>query len=63
MQWLANLVAYLGTHGAYANASGSLAEEREVAAQIDRFLVRFDHPAGRSRVPAEPASGECARVA
>jgi len=63
MQWLADLVAHLGTHGAYTNASSSLAEEREVATQLDRFLVRFDHPAGRSRAPAEPASGECVRVA
>jgi hypothetical protein len=63
MQWLTDLVALLGTHGAYANASRSLAEEREVAAQLDRFLLRFDHPAGRDRIPAEPPSGDAVRVA
>lgn len=58
MQWLADLVSLLGPHGAYANASQSLAEEREAAAQVDRFLLRFDHPAGRSRTPLEPTAGE-----
>lgn len=62
MQWLADLVALLGTHGAYANASRSLAEEREVAVRLDRFLVSFDHPAGGARTPVEPAAGDC-RVA
>jgi len=63
MQWLADLIALVGAHGAYANASRSLAEEREVEGQIDRFLLRFDHPAGRARMPIEPAGGECSRVA
>jgi len=63
MQWLSDLVALLGTHGSFANASRSLAEERAVAAQLDRFLVSFEHPAGRSRVPLEPPAGECTRVA
>lgn len=63
MQWLADLAAHLGTHGAYANASTSLADEREGAAQIDRFLLRFEHPSGRSRHPVEPAAGEWIRVA
>jgi len=63
MQWLADLVAHLGAHGAYANASRSLAEEREVAARIDRFLVRFDHPAGRARTPVEAPAGDRVRVA
>jgi len=63
MQWLADLVAHLGSSGAYANASRSLAVERELAAQLDRFLLRFDHPAGRALGPVEPAAGECTRVA
>ena len=63
MQWLSDLVALLGTPGAYANASRSLAEERDVAANLDRFLVSFAHPAGRSRVPHEPPAGGCTRVA
>jgi hypothetical protein len=63
MQWLADLFALLGTHGAYANASRSLAEEREVAAEIDRFLVRFDHPAGQARMPLELATAACTQVA
>jgi len=48
MQWLSDLVALLGTHGAYANASRSLAKEREVADHLDRFLVSFGHPAAAS---------------
>lgn len=63
MRWLTDLVAFLGTHGAYTNASRSLAEEREVAAQLERFLIRFDHPAGRSRILAEPPSGGARHVA
>lgn len=61
MQWLADLLARLGTHGAYANASRGLAEEQEAAAQLDRFLLRFGH---RTAGPAdEPATGRCTRVA
>lgn len=63
MQWLADLIARLGTHGAYANASHSLADEREAAAHIERFLTRFDHPAGRAQIPAEPPLGTSAQVA
>ena len=63
MQWLANLVAHLGTSGACANAARSLTEEREVTAQVERFLVRFSHPAGQARVPVEPPAGACTRVA
>jgi len=63
MQWLTDLVAHLGSHGAYANASRSLAEEREVATQLDRFLLRFDHPAGNGTRPIEPAAADCSRVA
>jgi hypothetical protein len=63
MQRLADLLARLGTHGAYANASRALADERERAAQVDRFLLRFAHPAGGSRLVQEPAAGECIRVA
>lgn len=63
MQWIADLVARLGSHGAYANASSSLASEREEAVRIERFLVRFDHPAGRDRVPSEPPARETTRVA
>lgn len=55
MPWLADLVARLGRSGAAANAAASLAEEREAAVRIERFLIRFDHPAGRSAVPVEPA--------
>ena len=63
MQWLADLVALLGASGAHSNASRSLAEERDAAARVDRFLARFDHPAGRACVPVEPAAGACSRVA
>jgi len=63
MQWLAEIVALFGAHGAYANASGSLAEEREVGAQVDRFLLRFAHPAGGAAHPTEPAAGQCPQVA
>lgn len=63
MQWLTDLIALLGSHGAYANASRSLAEEREVAAQLDCFLARFQHPAGQARVPVEPAVGHRRQVA
>ena len=74
MQWLAGppalqgrsgrgLVAYLGTSGALANTSRSLAEEGEVAAHVYRFLTRFDHPAGKARIPVEPAAGDLTQVA
>ncbi len=63
MQWLADLIARFGPSGAYANASHALTEEQEAAAQVERFLVRFDHPAGRARIPVEPAAGGCTRVA
>lgn len=63
MQWLADLIARLGTHGASANASDSLADEREAAAHIERFLARFDHPAGRAHIPAEPPLSTSAQVA
>ncbi len=63
MQWLADLLANLGTSGASSNASRALADEREKAAQLERFLLRFDHPAGRARTPLEPAAGERAQVA
>lgn len=63
MQWLADLLAHLGTHGAYANASRSLAEEQEAVARLDRFLLRFDHPAGKGLVPMEPPVGEATQVA
>lgn len=64
MQWLTDLVALLGTDGAFSNASRSLAEEREGAARLDRFLRRFDHPAGSGRLPLEPpVSGDTAQVA
>jgi hypothetical protein len=63
MQRLVDLIARFGTHGAYANASRSLAEEQEVAAQLERFLVRFAHPAGRAHTPHEPAAGACTQVA
>ena len=61
MQWITDLVARLGTHGAYVNVSRSLTEEQESAARIDRFLLRFDHPAGQARAPVEPPG--CTRVA
>lgn len=64
MHAIARLLARYGTYGAYANASRALAEEREVAAQLDRFLLRFGHPAGGSRVPVEPrAAGDAVQVA
>ncbi len=63
MQWLTDLVALLGTSGASANASRSLIEEQEAAARIDRFLLRFDHPAGQARIPVEPPAGDCTQVA
>ncbi len=63
MQWLADLVAHLGTHGAVANVAGSLADERETAVRVERFLARFDHPAGRAAIPVEPAFTGPARVA
>ena len=63
MQWFSDLVARLGTSGACANASRSLAEEREAAVRIERFLTRFDHPAGRAGIPEEPVSTGSARVA
>lgn len=63
MQLLTDLVARLGSSGACANASDSLAEEREAALRIERFLARFDHPAGRAGIPVEPASTGSARVA
>jgi len=62
MQWLADLVAHLGASGASANAAISLAEEREATIRIERFLARFDHPAGRALIPVEPAA-DAARVA
>ena len=63
MQWLADLVALLGPAGAQANASRSRAEERDMAARIDRFLVQRDHPAGQTRTPVEPPAGDCTQVA
>ncbi len=63
MQWLADLVAYLGASGASANAAISLSEEREATVRIERFLARFDHPAGRAAIPVEPAFTGPARVA
>ena len=63
MQWLADLFALLGPAGAHANASRSLAEEREMAARIDRFLVQLEHPAGQAQHPAEPAADGRTRVA
>ena len=63
MQWLADLVALLGASGAAASAETSLAEEREAAVRIERFLARFDHPAGRAATPVEPACTGSARVA
>jgi hypothetical protein len=63
MHLLTDLVALLGTRGACANASRSLAEEREVTAHLDQFLLRFEHPAGTVRVPVEPPAGDAARVA
>lgn len=63
MQWLPDLLARLGPHGAYANASRSLAEERETVEQLDRFLLRFEHPAGRSRIPVEPPAAGAVQVA
>lgn len=63
MQWIADLVALLGNHGAYANASSSLAAEREEAIRIERFLIRFNHPAGRDHMLIEPPARERARVA
>ena len=55
MQRLADLMTRLGPSGAAANAAASVAEEREATVRIERFLARFDHPAGRSAVPVEPA--------
>lgn len=63
MQWLTDLVALLSSHGACSNASRSLAEEREAAAQMERFLITFSHPAGQARNPVEPVAGECNQVA
>ena len=63
MQWLADLLAHLGTAGACANASQTLADEREVSAQLDRFLLRFDHPAGGASTPIEQAAAKQHRVA
>ena len=63
MQWLADLVAPLGASGAAVNAASSLTEEREAAARVERFLARFDHPAGQAAVPVEPARAGSARVA
>ena len=63
MQWLADLFAHLGPAGAQANASRSLAEEREMATRIDRFFDQLEHPAGQARTPVEPAAGGCNRVA
>lgn len=63
MQWLTDLVALVGTQGAYTNALRSLAEEREVASHMERFLLRFDHPAGQALVPVEPPAGDCSEVA
>ena len=63
MQWITDLVALLGSHGAFANASRSLAEEREAVARLDCFLARFQHPAGQGRTPVEPAVGDRTQVA
>jgi hypothetical protein len=52
MQWL----AHPGTHGARTNAARALADERAMAAEVERFLVNFDHPAGRVQTPVEPAA-------
>jgi hypothetical protein len=58
MQWLADLLAHLGTHGAYANASQALADEQETAAELERFLLRFAHPAGRGDTSVEPTAAD-----
>ncbi len=63
MQWFSDLVARLGSSGACANAASSLVEEREAAVRIERFLARFDHPAGQLGIPVEAAGTGPARVA
>ncbi len=56
MPWLTDLASLLS--GAVANPSGS--EERSAEDEVDRFLRRLAHPAGRADVPVEPPAGQAA---
>jgi hypothetical protein len=43
----------LGNAGARENASRAVDERRRAEADLERFLVRFAHPAGSASVPTE----------
>ena len=58
MPWLTDLASLLGPSGAVANAARS--EERAAEDEVERFLQRLAHPAGRADVPIEPPAGQTA---
>jgi len=55
MPWLTDLASLLGPAGAVTNASRS--EELAAEDEVERFLQRLAHPAGRAAVPIEPPAG------
>ncbi len=57
MPWLTDLASLLGSSDV-ANASGS--EDRSAEDEVERFLQRLTHPAGRADVPIEPPAGQTA---
>ncbi len=58
MPWLTNLASFLGPSGVVADASPT--GERSAEDDVERFLQRLDHPAGRAGVPTEPPAGQAA---
>jgi len=58
MHWLTDLASLLGPSGVVAD--GSPTEERSAEDEVERFLQRLTHPAGRAGVPTEPPAGQAA---
>jgi len=58
MPWLTDLASLLGPSGVVGDASPT--DERSAEDEVERFLQRLAHPAGRAAVPTEPPVGQAA---
>lgn len=56
MSWLVDLVVLLVTRDTKAEPPRARVDEHDVNEQIERFLQRFEHPAGRASMPVEPSA-------
>lgn len=60
MPWLTDLASLLGPSEGEAGAGPLGPEDRPAEKELERFLQRLNHPAGRADVPVEPPAGQAA---